>query len=290
MASDAIAAINKRQVRQAFDRAAETYDQYAVLQYDIAERVLERLDVIRVDVRTVLDIGCGTGYCTRALANRYPGANVIGLDLSPAMVAAAHKQRGWRRRSRYLSGDAEALPIADQSVDLLFSNLAIQWCDPERVFAEFTRVLRPGGVLMFTTFGPDTLKELREAWRQVNDAPHVHTFIDMHDLGDALMRAGLSEPVMDVETLVVQYPDVAGVMRDLKGIGAYNMDPDRTRGLTGKQSYREFHSAYEAMAVEGKIPATYEAVFGHAWAPATPGRKVGGDQVVPVSAIRGRSR
>ncbi|KPK12222.1 MAG: hypothetical protein AMJ68_02570 [Acidithiobacillales bacterium SG8_45] len=290
MASDSIAQLNKRQVRQAFDRAAGTYDQYAVLQYDIAERVLERLDVIQTDIRTVLDIGCGTGYCTRALARRYPRANVIGLDLSPAMVGLANAQRGWRRRSRYLSGDAEALPVASQSVDLLFSNLAIQWCDPDEVFAEFARVLRPGGVLMFTTFGPDTLKELREAWRQVNDAPHVHTFVDMHDLGDALMRAGLAEPVMDVETLVVQYPDVAGVMRDLKGIGAYNMDPERDRGLTGKHSYRKFHSAYEAMADEGKIPATYEAVFGHAWAPATPAGKTMGDQVIPLSAIRGRSR
>ena len=290
MVSDSIQQLNKRQVRQAFDRAANTYDQYAVLQYDIAERVLERLDVIRTDIRTVLDIGCGTGYCTRALAKRYPRANVIGMDLSPAMVSLANAQRGWRRRSRYLSGDAEALPFASQSVDLLFSNLAIQWCDPDRVFAEFARVLRPGGVLMFTTFGPDTLMELREAWRQVNDAPHVHTFVDMHDLGDALMRAGLAEPVMDVETLVVQYPDVAGVMRDLKGIGAYNMDPGRVRGLTGKQSYRNFHSAYEAMAIEGKIPATYEAVFGHAWAPVASGRVAGGDQSVPISAITRRPR
>jgi malonyl-CoA O-methyltransferase len=290
MSVDSVAVLNKLQVRQAFNRAAKTYDQYAVLQYDIAERVLERLDVIQTRINTVLDVGCGTGYCTRALAKRYSRAKIIGVDLAPAMLEAAEAQESWRRRARYLAGDAEALPVASHSVDLVFSNLAIQWCDPDRVFAEFARVLRPGGVLMFTTFGPDTLRELRDAWQQVNDAPHVHEFIDMHDLGDALMRAGLAEPVVDMEKLVVHYPDVAGVMRDLKGIGAYNMDPDRARGLTGKQAFKSFRSAYEALAVEGKIPATYEAVFGHAWAPSGSRQGPRGEQAVSLADIGGRRR
>lgn len=286
MNSDGLSIPDKHHVRQAFERAAETYDQYAVLQYDIAERMLERLDLINTPIKTVLDVGCGTGYCTRALANRYPRASVVGIDLAPAMVKTAKDRAGRWRRSRYLSGDAEALPVASNSIDLVFSNLAIQWCDPDKVFAEFARVMRPGAVLMFTTFGPDTLKELRQAWGSVNDAPHVHGFVDMHDLGDALLRAGLAEPVVDVENLVVQYPDVNGVMRDLKGIGAYNMDPERSRGLTGKSAFTKFRTAYEAMAIEGKIPATYEAVFGHAWAPAV--ARNGAGAVVPISSIRGR--
>ena len=286
MNSDGLSILDKRHVRQAFERAAETYDQYAVLQHDIAERMLERLDVINTPIKTVLDVGCGTGYCTRALANRYPRASVVGIDLAPAMVKTAKDRAGWWRRSRYLGGDAEALPIASNSIDLVFSNLAIQWCNPDKAFAEFARVMRPGAVLMFTTFGPDTLKELRQAWGSVNNAPHVHGFVDMHDLGDALLRAGLSEPVVDIENLVVQYPDVNGVMRDLKGIGAYNMDPERSRGLTGKSAFTKFRTAYEAMAIEGKIPATYEAVFGHAWAPAV--ARNGTGVVVPISSIRGR--
>ncbi len=290
MNSDLLPLLNKQHVRQAFDRAAESYDQYAVLQYDIAERMLERLDVIDIPIKTVLDVGCGTGYCTRALAKRYPRANVVGVDLAPGMVKIANDQQGWRRRSRYLSGDAEALPVASNSVDLVFSNLAIQWCDVDKVFAEFARVMRPGAALMFTTFGPDTLKELREAWRSVDDAPHVHDFVDMHDLGDALVRTGLAEPVMDVENLVLHYQNVGGVMRDLKGIGAYNMDPERARGLTGKSAFTKFKTAYEALAVEGKIPATYEAVFGHAWAVTDELKRESADmgQVVPISSIRGR--
>lgn len=286
MNSDGLSILDKRHVRQAFERAAETYDQYAVLQYDVAERMLERLDVLNTPIKKVLDVGCGTGYCTRALATRYPFASVVGIDLAPAMVKIAKDRAGWWRRSRYLSGDAESLPVASNSIDLVFSNLAIQWCDPDKVFAEFARVMRPGAVLMFTTFGPDTLKELRQAWGSVNDAPHVHGFVDMHDLGDALLRAGLAEPVVDVENLLVQYPDVNGVLRDLKGIGAYNMDPERSRGLTGKSAFSKFRTAYEAMAIEGKIPATYEAVFGHAWAPAVARKDAG--VVVPISSIRGR--
>jgi malonyl-CoA O-methyltransferase len=286
MNSDGLSIPDKYHVRQAFERAAETYDQYAVLQYNIAERMLERLDVINTPIKTVLDVGCGTGYCTRALTNRYPRASVVGIDLAPAMVKTAKDRAGWWRRSRYVGGDAEALPVASNSIDLVFSNLAIQWCNPDRVFAEFARVMRPGAVLMFTTFGPDTLKELRQAWGSVNDAPHVHGFVDMHDLGDALLRAGLAEPVVDVENLVVKYPDVNGVLRDLKGIGAYNMDPERSRGLTGKSAFTKFRTAYEAMAIEGKIPATYEAVFGHAWAPAV--ARNGAGVVVPISSIRGR--
>ena len=289
MSFDNVSTLDKAQVRQAFDRAARSYDEYAVLQYDIAERVLERLDVIQTKISTVLDVGCGTGYCTRALSKRYPRAKIIGADLAPAMVNAAESQQGWRRRARYLVGDAEALPVASNSIDLVFSNLAIQWCEPDKAFAEFARVLRPGGVLMFTTFGPDTLKELRAAWQQVNDAPHVHEFIDMHDLGDALMRAGLAAPVMDMEKLVLNYPDVVGVMRDLKGIGAYNMDPSRVRGLTGKRSFQNFQTAYEALAVEGRIPATYEAVFGHAWAPALKQQPDAG-HAVPIADIGGRKK
>ncbi len=283
--------LEKRQVRLTFDRAADTYDDFAALQYEVADRLLERLDIINIDIRTVLDVGCGTGYCTRALGKHYKRAKIIGLDLAPAMVSRASQQHGRWRKGVYLAGDAESLPIASGSVDLVFSNLALQWCDPDAVFSEFARVLRPGGTILFSTCGPDTLQELRQAWHEVNEKPHVHDFVDMHDLGDALMRAGLVEPVMDRENLLLDYADVAGVMKDLKGVGAHNVAPNRARGLSGKSTFTRFKTAYEAMANNGRIPATYDAIYGHAWASqALPGEDNGGSFRIPISAIGGRRR
>ena len=283
--------LDKRQVRLAFDRAATTYDDFAALQYEVADRLLERLDVIKLKIQTVLDIGCGTGYCTRALGKHYKRAEIIGLDLAPAMVGVARERITGQRKSLYLAGDAECLPIAANSIDLIFSNLALQWCDPDAVFNEFARVLRPGGTILFSTFGPDTLHELRKAWREVNETPHVHDLIDMHDLGDALMRAGMVEPVMDREDLILDYADVAAMMRDLKGVGAHNVAPNRARGLIGKSTFARFKTAYEAMAKDGRIPATYEAIYGHAWASqVTGGDKSGETHRIPISAISGRGR
>lgn len=283
--------LDKYQVRLAFDRAAGTYDDFAALQYEVADRLLERLDVINIKIRTILDVGCGTGYCTRALGTYYKRAKIIGVDLAPAMVMQARQQHGRWRKGRYLVGDAEQLPIASSSVDLVFSNLALQWCDPDAVFCEFARVLRPGGTILFSTFGPDTLRELRQAWREVNEAPHVHDFVDMHDLGDALMRAGLIEPVMDRENLLLDYADVTAMMRDLKGVGAHNVAPQRSRGLSGKSTFTQFRTAYEAMAINGRIPATYDAIYGHAWAgEATHSYHDDGVHRIPISAISGRGR
>ncbi|MFQ6021344.1 MAG: malonyl-ACP O-methyltransferase BioC [Acidiferrobacterales bacterium] len=258
--------LDKRQARAAFERAADTYDDSAVLQREIANRMLERLDLIRCSPQRVLDVGCRTGHCSRALQKRYKGAVIVGVDLAYGMARAAQTQTHWRTRQRFVCGDAETLPVADAAVDMIVSNLTLQWCTPDTVFQEFARVLRPGGVLMFTSFGPDTLHELRAAWRAVDERPHVHTFLDMHDVGDALVRAGFAEPVMDVEHFTLTYPDVMALLRDLKRLGAHNVDRDRLRGLTGKASFASFKSAYEAHARDGLIPASYEAVYGHAWA------------------------
>jgi len=259
--------LDRVSMRTAFGRAAPSYDASAVLQREVAERLLERLDLIRLVPKTVLDAGCGTGHAMRALRKRYPRARVLGLDLSPAMLRVAQRQRGWWRREQLVAGDVERMALADQSVDLIVSNLTLQWCDLSRAFAEFGRILRPGGTLLFTSFGPDTLVELRTAWQAVDDSPHVHAFIDMHDIGDALVRARLAEPVMDVERLTMTYPDVYALLRDLKALGAHNVTTGRARGLMGKTRFRRFREAYDALAVDGRIPASYEVVYGHAWAP-----------------------
>ncbi len=259
------ALIDKRGARSAFERAAVTYDASAVLQREVARRMLERLRLIKLIPRRALDIGCGTGGGARTLAKRYRTCEVVAGDVAYAMVATARRRRRWLSRQRFVCADAEALPLASASIDMIFSNLTLQWCDLDAALGEFARVLRPGGVLMLSSFGPDTLRELRAAWRAVDEQPHVHTFVDMHDLGDALLRAGFAEPVMDVEYFTLTYPEVLALLRDLKHLGAHNVSRARHRGLTGKARFARFKSAYEREAGGGRIPASYEVVYGHAW-------------------------
>ncbi len=283
--------LDKRQARTAFERAAHTYDQCAVLQREIANRMLERLELITYEPRQIVDVGCGTGYCTRALQRRYKRARILGVDIAQPMLSAARTKTHWFSRQRFVCADAERLPLVDGTADMIVSNLALQWCDPDAVLAEFARVLRPGGVLMFTSFGPDTLRELRAAWQAVDQFPHVHTFVDLHDLGDALVRAGFVEPVMDAEFFRLTYPDVVSVLRELKALGEHNVNRRRHRGLTGKALFARFKSAYEGVASNNLIPATYEAIYGHAWAPSQRARERGdGAVIVPLTRSQRKRR
>lgn len=283
--------LDKAQTRMAFRRAADTYDDSAVLQREVAKRMLDRLELIKRRPERVIDVGCGTGFCGQVLEKRYKGVTIVGIDVAESMLTAAKTKTRWRSRQRFVCGDAEYVPLTAGSADMVVSNLTLQWCDPDKVFKEFARVLRPGGLLMFSSFGPDTLKELRAAWRSVDDQPHVHAFIDMHDLGDALVRAGFADPVMDVEHFTLTYPDVMTVLHDLKNLGAHNVDEGRARGLTGKTRFARFRSAYESQACDGLIPASFEAVYGHAWLPeAGATRKAtDGSVAIPVNRI-GRRR
>jgi len=260
--------IDKGKARRAFSRSAPTYDEAAVLQREVGRRQLERLDLVRLTPRNILDLGCGTGEQAEGLLRRYPGARTHALDFALPMLDQARRRGRWRKRPRCICGDMEYLPLADDSIDLLISNLAFQWAaDPGQLYRECLRVLSPGGLLMFTTFGPDTLKELRAAWAQVDQAPHVSPFLDMHDLGDILVNTGYAAPVMDVEHLRLTYASVDDLMRDLKQIGATNAVSGRARGLTGKVRMQAMREAYEAWRSDGVLPASYEVVYGHAWAP-----------------------
>lgn len=280
--------IDKVSARRAFDRAAPGYDEAAVLQREIATRMLDRLDYVRLTPVTILDLGAGTGYAVNALQRRYRKARVIALDFSLGMLRIARGRGTLLRRPRCVCADAESLPLADLSVDLIVSNATLQWCnDLERTFRDLLRVLGPGGLLMFTTFGPDTLKELRESWAAADGYSHVSPFPDMHDVGDALVRAGFAEPVMDAERLTLTYRDVRSLMGDLKVLGTRNATRKRPRGLTGRARLRAVELAYETYRVDGRLPASYEVVYGHAWAPSQRATPDGG-VAIPLSALRRR--
>ena len=266
-----ITTLDKHLYRQAFDRAASRYDEVAVLQKEVGKRLLERLDYVRIEPQCILDLGSGTGFCTTALSQRYKKAQVIALDIAPAMLHYAKSKLSWLEktfssRQRYICGDADYLPLQSHSVDMIVSNLTLQWCpDLDRTFAELQRVLKPDGLLMFTSLGPDTLKELRKSWQSVDADVHVHTFIDMHDVGDALVRTRFADPVMDMETITMTYQDARTLMHDLKTLGAHNASSDRPKGLTGRRRIQSMLAAYEQFRSDGFLPATYEVVYGQAW-------------------------
>jgi malonyl-CoA O-methyltransferase len=279
-------------VRVAFDRASLTYEAAAVLQASVADELLERLDFFKFEPAIVADQGAGTGRLTGELKRLYKRATVIALDIAPGMLREARRHLGLFRRFERVCADAQRLPFAEASVDVVVSNLMLQWCDLDVAFAEVRRLLNPDVFLCFSTFCPDTLKELRAAWSTVDNYTHVNTFIDMHDVGDALGRAGLTEPVLDVERVTLTYPDVLSLMHDLKTIGAHNVTAGRPRGLTGRRRLRRMQGAYEAARSEGRVPATYEVVYGAAWGSA--GRRAAplldGEAHIPPHAIRHRTR
>ncbi len=289
--ADTESIIDKRLLRLAFERAAASYDGAAVLQREIGSRMLSRLDYVRQQPAVVLDAGCGTGHATADLQQRYPAATVCALDLALSMVGRACARSGWARRltGRGLRGvcaDIENLPLRAGAINLLWSNLALQWVnDPLRAFGEFRRVLAPGGLLMFSTFGPDTLKELRAAYQGTDQHTHVNRFVDLHDLGDMLVQAGFADPVMDMECLTLTYKDVRALMHDLKAIGAHNVTAGRPQGMSARATLAAVERNYEQWRCDDRLPATFEVVYGHAWVP-MPRTTADGRPIIPIKAGR----
>jgi len=258
--------ISKQKIRRAFDRAAASYDDAAVLQKEVCSRLLEKLDYIKLSPHLILDAGVGTGEAVTPLMKRYKKSRVVALDLSERMLEKASKQGGLLRKPERVCADIEQLPFSDNSFELIFSSLSLQWCnDLQAAMQDFLRILKPGGLLLFTTFGPDTLKELRACWQQVDNAVHVNQFTDMHDIGDTLLQVGFADPVMEAETITVNYASVDKLMADLRAIGA-NVTAEGSRaGLTAPSVLTRLRQAYDACRVDRLLPASYEVVYGHAW-------------------------
>ena len=262
--------LDRRAVARAFDRASVSYDAAAALQERVRNELLSRLDELKTQPRAVLDLGAGTGHATRALKHRFPRSLTVAVDIAPGMLERARAQSRWLRRFERVRADAYALPFRDHSFDVVFSSLMLQWCDDlDAVFAEISRVLAPGGLLLFSTFGPGTLGELRDAWAAGKPRPvqdnHVNHFFDAHALGSALMHAGFLEPVLDIDRIVLRYPDTMTLMRELKAIGAHNVTRGRSRGLTGRARLASMTHAYEALRRDGSLPATYEVIHAVSW-------------------------
>jgi malonyl-CoA O-methyltransferase len=261
-------ALDAAGARRRFDRAARTYAAATPLEAEIGQRMLARLDYVRVTPRRILDAGAGPAREADALLARYPGASLVALDASQAMLEAGRRRRGWRdwlRRAAPrlpVAADFAHLPLAGGCIDLLWSNMALHWAvAQDAVLREFARVLAPNGLLMFSTLGPDTLKELRRA----AGAAQVHSFVDMHDLGDVLVAAGFAAPVMDAEIITLTYADPEGLIADLRRSGQTSARADRARGLRGRSFLARLHAALLAQADGGRVAATFEVVYGHAW-------------------------
>lgn len=285
-----------RAVRRAFGRAARGYSQAAVLQREVESRLLEQLQYLDDRVpATVLDLGSGPGSASAALKARWGRkCRVLALDLAlPMLREVQAKSRFWRP-IHAVQADARALPLADGSLDLVFSNLCLQWVDDlPRALSELRRVLREGGLLVFSTFGPDTLIELREAYARAGIPPPLSPFAAIQQVGDALVAQGFKNPVLERDRFTLTYPDTTALMRDLKAIGATDARVDRPRGLGGRGRHRAVAAAYEPLRREGRLPSTWEVISAMAWAP-PPGtaRREGGADIAhfPVEKLTVRRR
>lgn len=228
--------------------------------------LIARTVPMTVQARTVIDLGCATGAATGSLEKRFRGARITGIDLSHAMLANSRRRKTWRSKATQVQADARSLPVADHRVDVVFSNLLLPWFDdPGTVFTEIARVLRKDGLFAFATLGPDSLLELRRAWQAVDANAHVNRFPDMHDVGDALVRAGLRDPVLDVDRLAISYPDCRALFRDLTATGARNCLRGRNRGLVGRARFNAMIEALSAGAAHGELKLELELVYGHCW-------------------------
>jgi len=281
--------LNVKDVQQRFDRAAADFDHSDFVHSVARDGMFARLKPMVVETRTVVDLGSATGSASQLLSKRFRRARVIAVDLSRNMLKKGQQKKSWLSRSSSIQANAAALPFADQSVDVVFSNLLLPWVDdPVTVFSEVARVLRKDGLFLFATLGPDSLLELRRAWQGIDAHAHVNRFLDMHDIGDAAVRAGLRDPVLDVDRLTVSYDSTTALFRDLTAIGARNSLRQRNRSLVGKSRFAAMTSALDVFRKDGLLMLDLELVYGHCWGCGP--RTHGGDYRIDASQIARRVR
>jgi len=260
--------VDKIRVQSQFNSAANSYDAFDFLQREVSDRLLSRLEDVVLSPDFIVDLGSGTGRNGDLLRAIFKKSSIINLDIAEEMLGIAKRKKlKIFQNQKFVCGDIESIPLRPKSMDLAFSNLALQWCpDLPRAFSSVNTILKPGSLFIFSTLGPDTLQELRKVFSSHSDLPHVSTFLDMHDIGDTLSSVGFADPVMESEMITVNYDEPIKLLRDLKGIGASNADIGRRKSLTGPSRMRRILNEYDKFRENGKIPATYEVILGHAWA------------------------
>lgn len=276
------------EISHAFNAHASEYEAAAKVQYEIGERLFDRLEYLKINPRYILDLGCGPGVFLQRLKTRYPKATVIGLDIAIAMLNMAKKKSSWRKKNILVQGDMTNLPFKSGMFDLIFANQVIHWSIKlDFVFQELNRILSPTGCLMFSTLGPDTFLELRQAFSKADSYAHVNDFLDMHDVGDCLLRCKFADPVVDMERLTAHFSSFEQLLHSLKAQGVRNMHVKRNPGLTGRNSWIKFkQQMLEITTDTGKVPLTYEVVYGHAWKGVIPNATKGFETFIPISEIK----
>jgi len=283
--------LDRKRIRRAFQRAAKEFDTADFLHLEVGRRLLKRLDLIDLEPLEIADLGAGILKDAGLLQSKYPDSRIAAIDSAPEMLLKGLTDSNPGPNIFPVCADAENLPFPGADFDLVYSNLMLHWCpDPLRVLREIRRSLRFPGLFCFTTFGPDTLRELAEAWTTVDQFIHISPFLDMHDLGDILVGSGFSEPVVDRENITITYRSLAGLFEDLKGAGSINANPDRQRGLFGRRSYLDLTRTFESRGEsDGRVPVTLEIIYGQAWTePPDRQRRLAGNNSlgIPVEIIR----
>ena len=282
----------KTEICNAFNAHARSYAKAARVQHEIGERLIERLDYLMINPRFVLDLGCGDGFFSARLKHRYPDAVVVGLDIAYQMLCQSKKRQGWRRKWGLVNADMSALPFPSGLFDLVFSNQVMHWANAmPPLMNELNRVMNTHGCLMFSTLGPDTFRELRQAFATVSPFAHINAFTDMHDVGDCLLAHDFLEPVMDMEMLTAHYESLPKLLNGLKAQGSKNMNPARNNGLTGRSLFQRLNEAFLPHCTSsGRYPLSYEVVYGHAWKGAQRRLKNGVETVVSLDEMKSKIR
>lgn len=256
-----------QEICKTFSAQAYQYDTTSRVQQEIGDRLFARLDYLAIKPRYILDLGCGTGIFSKRLKKYYPKATIVGFDLAYTMLRQAKLKQGFRCHWSLINGEMLTMPFASNTFDLIFSNQVLHWSTSLlAAIREINRIMSPDACLMFSTLGPDTFYELREAWAVADGYAHVNSFKDMHDIGDYLLAERLLDPVMDMDMIKVHYSSLTKLLASLKAQGVRNIHPDRPKGLMGKQSWQRFQAAMKVFCTaEGDWPLTYEVLYGHAW-------------------------
>ena len=266
MNSERDSALNRRDVQRRFDRAAAGFDTVDFVHATTRDGLLGRLAPMVIEPRTILDLGAATGSATRDLAKSFRRARVVAVDLSRNMLEQTRRKQGWFSRVTTVQADAAALPIANQSIDIVFANQLLPWVgNPAQTFSEVARVLADDGLFLFATLGPDSLSEIRRAWAALDSDVHVNLFPDMHDIGDAAVRAGLRNPVLDVDRLTVTYEDTESLFHELTAMGARNSLSKRNRSLSPAKRFKAMKAALNSSRDGGPLTLELEIVYGHCW-------------------------